>query len=440
MPSRSSSWVRSSACSSGSARRPSTAASDVTSPAGSVRGRRRSPRWSVAWPFPRRAEEADHGLGVADVDGKQHHRPPIRPRPGPYRQGRARCRGAGAEWVRAPTEIRSAPAAAYAGAGLQAHAPRHLHQHGPGSARWCTSATQRATSSGVMLSRSTAEAPAASASVDLVRPVALDLDETSGPTLLGEGHRLCRCRARPRWLSFTNTASERLPRWFQPLRRPALPPSPARAGRGWSSECRGRGWRDWPRGPPPRTGASSSPLRIGGKGNSSAVRSAVRSERIEPDTSARQSPSVRSLPSGTRQSTSRLGSTWAKVSIAQSLPADTPAARATRLARAEQLSGTSDPLRSPRGSTSSASALATVSLAATSGGSTQPGGDHPAPPATGVMSGPRAVDGTGQTAMEKSASPPGQGLRVLPAGVGTSRLGAHFRGSEQCLGQIGQVR
>jgi hypothetical protein len=42
--------------------------------------------------------------------------------------------------------------------------------------------------------------------------------------------------------------------------------------------------------------------------------------------------------------------------------------------------------------------------------------------------------------MEKSASPSGQGFCVLPARVGTPRLGAHLRSSEQRLSQIGQVR
>src|SRR5438874_1780363 len=50
------------------------------------------------------AEQADHGLRVADVDGEQH-------RGWSYSRSRAMSR-TGAEWVSAPTEMRPAPAAA----------------------------------------------------------------------------------------------------------------------------------------------------------------------------------------------------------------------------------------------------------------------------------------------------------------------------------------
>ena len=51
-------------------------------------------------------EETDHRLGVADVDGEQHVQSSTASRP---------RSNTGAEWVSAPTDNRSAPAAAYRG-------------------------------------------------------------------------------------------------------------------------------------------------------------------------------------------------------------------------------------------------------------------------------------------------------------------------------------
>ena len=56
-------------------------------------------------------EEPDHGLGVSDIDGQQHGQPFP---PGPPARSNPRS-STGAEWVRAPTEMRSAPAAARPG-------------------------------------------------------------------------------------------------------------------------------------------------------------------------------------------------------------------------------------------------------------------------------------------------------------------------------------
>ena len=121
-PSRSSSWVSRTACSSGV--RVGTVESRQwwVSPRGAVGScsvPMPTPMLSSgagAWPSVVRRVEPDHRLGVADVNDQEHGSaaPPAGASPVPALvQIRSSPRSStGAEWVSAPTEIRSGPAAA----------------------------------------------------------------------------------------------------------------------------------------------------------------------------------------------------------------------------------------------------------------------------------------------------------------------------------------
>ena len=84
------------------------------------------------------------------------------------------------------------------------------------------------------------------------------------------------------------------------------------------------------------------------------------------------SPAATASPSAAAQATSTRGSSWAKVSVAQAVPASTPSARGTKSATAVAPAGSSAEVRSPSGVRSSASARATASRTAWSEGRPQP--------------------------------------------------------------------
>ena len=207
-PSRSSSWVRSRACS--SAVRSATVDSRQwwASPVGSFPSRGPvSPSGSTG----SSANRPDHGLGVAHVDGEQHGQP----FPPATTAGRSNPRSStGAEWVSAPTDIRSAPAAASAGRRVQVDPAGHLDQRpgrrppAPGDAR------------GHLVGAHVVEHDHRGAGGHrLGRP------GRRGRTPPRPSGRATGARARatasamdspPRWLSLTSTASDRLPRWLWP--------------------------------------------------------------------------------------------------------------------------------------------------------------------------------------------------------------------------------
>ena len=155
-------------------------------------------------------EQTDDGLGVADVDGEQHGQP-FRRRRDPARRSNPRSR-TGAEWVRAPTEMRSAPAAANRGRGVEVDPAGHLDQSRRPSAR------SRGHARGHLVGVHVVEHDHGGAGGD--RLVHLVHDGRTPPRPCGRATgRRARATASaierpPRWLSFTSTASERLPRWL----------------------------------------------------------------------------------------------------------------------------------------------------------------------------------------------------------------------------------
>src|SRR5205085_7936816 len=99
------------------------------------------------------AVQADDGLRVADVDGKQHYEATSMSSP---------MSSTGAELVMAPTEMQSTPVRAYAPA-VSRVIPPLTSSSGRLAPLSFASSTALRTSSGVMLSSSSASAPASNA-------------------------------------------------------------------------------------------------------------------------------------------------------------------------------------------------------------------------------------------------------------------------------------
>ena len=328
-PSRSSSWVSSTACSSGVR-------------VGTVERRQwwiRPAARSVALgpdadadarldpaPCPSSArEEPDDGLGVADVDGEQHQSLTV-PRP-----DRSSPRSStGAEWVSAPDRDEVG-----AGRGVGRRPCRGSRRRTPrrgsgtGAPRWAAR-TAAATLGGrhvveqhqrrrrrraasvtwSSVSHSTSTMPArpaalgrgATASVMAMPAEVVVLDEHG----VGE---------RARWLVAAAGAHRRL------LEGPQA--------RAWSCGCRGPDRRVGRRGPAStkRRVRVATPERWQRK--LSAVRSAVRIERSGPVTSTTSRPAASVVAVGRHASRPRpSGRPRRKVSVAQARPASTPSARA----------------------------------------------------------------------------------------------------------------
>ncbi len=172
-----------------------------------------------------------------------------------------------------------------------------------------------------------------------------------------------------RWLSFTNTASDKLARW--------LCPPPARTAAFSSARSPGvvlRVSSTRVAGFAACTTSTNLLVNVATPDRwhkkFSMVRSAVNTERKEPSTVATTVPGPTALPSGTTQRTASEGSTSAQVRLAQAEPASTPGRRATTATAVRRSPATSAAVRSPSGSRSSASARPTASPTARSGGST----------------------------------------------------------------------
>ena len=121
----------------------------------------------------------------------------------------------GAEWVRAPADSRSAPAAARAGRGGEGR-----RRPTPRSAASTPAARTRATRLGHLVGAHVVEHDHGGTGghrlVHLVEAVALHLDHAARATGAGPGPPPRRWWRPPRWLSLTSTASDRLPRWLWP--------------------------------------------------------------------------------------------------------------------------------------------------------------------------------------------------------------------------------
>ncbi len=165
------------------------------------------------------ANRPDHRLGVADVDGEQHGQS-FPPDCGARSNPRS---STGAEWVRAPTEMRSAPAVASRGR------PRGRPRRTPPPASSTPSARSRATHAGHPLEGHVVQhdhgGPGGHRLVHLDEVVALHLHHPPGPQRPWPGP------PPPRWTA-----------------RPGGCPSPGRRRTGWPGGC-GR--------PPARTAAFS---------------------------------------------------------------------------------------------------------------------------------------------------------------------------------------
>ena len=98
------------------------------------------------------------------------------------------------------------------------------------------------------------------------------------------------------------------------------------------------------------------------------MRSAVRIDASGPATVPMVVPASTAAPSSTDHATSTAGSSWAKASVAQSMPATTPGLRTTKAAVAASSGGNRADVRSPSGVRSSAMARATASRTAWGGG------------------------------------------------------------------------
>ena len=223
--------------------------------------------------------------------------------------------------------------------------------------------THAETSCGDMLSRSTTSAPASTAcftwswvshSTSTVRPGQCSRARSTASSMVMP----------VRWLSFTITKSDRLPRW--------LAPPPARTAAFSSARNPGVVLRvsqmrafPWVARTQCRV-VDATPERCCRK--FSAVRSAVSIDASGPSTCARVWPGPTSWPSSACQRTSSAGSTWWNTSVAAAQPARTPSSRATMAPVARWCTGMSDAVRSPSAPMSSASARATASRTAARGG------------------------------------------------------------------------
>ncbi len=293
-----------------------------------------------------------------------------------------------------------------------------------------------------MLSRSTADAPASTAS-----------DTCSGrshsTSTIRPGHdRLAAATAsvipsRPRWLSFTSTASDNPARWFQPppgphgrllehpearrrLSRVEHPGGGVRGGDGVDEPARHGGdarqvTEEIERGP---LGGEDRPHRARHLGHHRSRHQPAR--RRGSASPPRAAPSI-----------------CENASSAHSRPASTPSARATTRTRPTSFSGTSRAVRSPSGPMSSEIAPATAARTASMGGSAGPEDGHTPVKASvpksvsvsrGVMTGPR-VRGEGSRRghgpVDETTPPLRTGLGEVPPGVCTPGLLTHIGGPQQ---------
>src|SRR5579872_740010 len=273
----------------------------------------------------------------------------------------------GAECVSAPTDTRSAPAAAKP-ATVSSVTPPDASTSTSDARGWPeTCRTASARSAGVKLSQSTTVAPASTAS--LTWSIRSHSTSTMRP---GQRSRAAFTAAAmpvpPRWLSFTSTASERLPRWFvPPPARTAAFSSARRPGVVLRvSSTRVRGFA-------PVAASTKRRVRVATperwQRKLSAVRSAVTNERSRPETRPISSPARRTSPSRRENETSSSPSTALRAAFAQATPASTPAERVTKAAVALASAGSRLAVRSPKGRRSSSRARRTARSTAGPGGS-----------------------------------------------------------------------
>src|SRR5579875_2871570 len=293
----------------------------------------------------------------------------------------------------------------------------------PARPRGCsrTMRTQWARVSGAMLSHRTKVAPAATAASTCS-------GRSHSTSTIRPGHRrraaatASAMLAWPRWLSFTSTPSERLPRW--------LAPPPARTAA--FSRARSPGVvflvsQTRQEGLTASTAATYRAVRLATperwQRKLSAVRSAVTTERKLPVTVPITVPGSSRAPSR-RARSSCAPPTWRRVSTANEVPARTPGARLTKTADPSASGARRTAVRSPRGSRSSSSATATALRTA---GAAAP----PRRRATLPRSCCRLVP-------EASAERLG-GLRVVGPRVGAAALPPGVGGSDHCGGEVGEV-
>ena len=194
-PSRSSSWVRSTAYSSG------VRVGDGREPpvVGEARGAVGSRSVPMPNPTPSLGDrhrlgavarvQADHRLGVAHVDGEQHAQPSPPARRPPSVQIRSRPRSStGAEWVSAPTEMVPARRRRSADGG-QGHAPGHLDQDPGPAVHPCDGDRTRRPAPGPCC-RAAPRRRRRGRLCHLLQAVALDLDHPPRPQRPGPAHRL----------------------------------------------------------------------------------------------------------------------------------------------------------------------------------------------------------------------------------------------------------
>ena len=318
----------------------------------------------------------------------------------------------GAELVRPPTEMRSAPSAGVGAHRVQGDAPGDLQQrpappwrrHGgrPGPpprapGRWtCCRAARR---------RRRRRAPRpnwsrSSHSTCTVRP---------GQRLRAVGHRGRRSPVRARWLSLSRIQSDRLPRWLAPPAGPHRRLLQAAQARAWSCGCPRCGCRR-PRRPAPRSAGSGWRCPRGGPRKLRAVRSAVRIEASGPSHRGQRGAGRGQVAVGRRP-----GHHHRRIDLGEGLGG---AGRARHHARRRaprrpprpaSSGGTRAEVRSPRGVRSSARARVTASTTAARGGSSalidghrRAGGQPP----------PRAASASSTIRRRKAGSVSGWSARV----------------------------
>ena len=199
------------------------------------------------WRRPRiEVVEADHGLGVADVDGERARRRRYesgpRVEPDSVSGCRGRCRATGADWViwldatagrrrwrrrRRPSRRVMPPLHSSSG-----RRPPCWPAQSSASVDGAPS-PPRASCCRAARRRRRPRAPA----VTCVEVGRLDVDEPAGPAWPWPARPPRRCRAPPRWLSLNITQSDRLPRWFTAAAGPHRRLLAARAARAWSCGC-----------------------------------------------------------------------------------------------------------------------------------------------------------------------------------------------------------
>ena len=262
----------------------------------------------------------------------------------------------GAELVRAPTGDEVGAGVGVAGDGLEGDAAARPRAAGGGRRpRACSSAsaTQPRTSSGVMLSSSTASAPASSASRDLVERVALDLDRAARPARPGPGATASAMPSSGEVVVLEQHPVGQVAAVVARRRRPAPPPSRARAGPGVvlrvshtraSPAAAASTKRRVSVATPERWHEEVERRALGGEDRRQRARD--RAERPGRPSTASPSSAVPAHVDGRVDLGERLGGAGG--------PASTPSARATNAASRPRPAGSRAEVRSPSGVRSSA--------------------------------------------------------------------------------------